>query len=111
VTVSLDVRGEVGGVGSFTGTLQFDPKALGFLAEMPLNDGALRASNPGAGTVKVAAASQTGIARDKLASFRFRVLDPAGLGTFAFQVDEMHEVTRADLRPIVRRGQAPRILK
>jgi hypothetical protein len=110
-TLTLDVPRDVQKIGSYTGTLRFDPVALAFNAEVEQGDGVLRVSNPQTGLIRIAGAGRTGIDPANLTAFTFTVLDPAGLQSLSFDLDELHEVSRADLRLKLRRGQAARILK
>ena len=104
VTLAIDAPGGAAKIGSFTGSLAFDPSVLAFVEEAPLDDGVLRAANPGHGLVRVAGASTSGIASSRLAAFRFVVLDnsrPAGL---RFDIAELHQTTRGDMLPQMMRA-------
>jgi hypothetical protein len=111
VTLALDVRGDTGRIGSYTGRVRYNSAALVFESEVAQSDGALRASNAEGDSIRVAGVSRTGVDPANLAAFRFRVRNPAGLQSLAFEIDELHQTTRDDLKHLVRRGQAPRILK
>lgn len=108
ITLALDLRGDVGKIGSFTGRLRFDPTALVFVGDESPADGTLRASNPGAGEIRVAGASATGVAPGSLMSLRFTVKNAAALGTVEFELDEVHELTRVDGMASLRRSPPPR---
>ncbi|MBC7673110.1 MAG: hypothetical protein H7247_11880 [Polaromonas sp.] len=98
VTLVLDVRGDVGKVGSFTGRLRFNPAALHYEGEVELSDGTLRASNPGAGVVRVAGASTVGVNVARLAVFHFTVINASAPRNVAFELDELHELSRINLQ-------------
>lgn len=106
VTLVLDVRGEVGKIGSFTGRLRFNPAALQYEAEVDLLDGTLRASNPGAGVIRVAGASTSGMNVAKLAAFRFTVKNGAVPQDISFEVEEVHELSRLNLQASLVRSPA-----
>ena len=98
VTLLLDVRGDVGKVGSFTGRLRFNPAALHYEGEVELSDGTLRAANPGAGVVRVAGASTAGVDVARLAVFRFTVTNAHAPQDVVFELDELHELSRVSLQ-------------
>ena len=102
VTLTIDVHGDIGKIGSFTGRLRYDPTALAFDREETLSDGTMRASNPESGSVRVAGASMSGVDVAQLAAFRFKVMDPAALNTLQFDIDEIHELSRANVHALVR---------
>ena len=103
VTLAVDAPAGMAKIGSFTGSLVFDPAVLAFAEELPLGDGVLRAANPTRGLVRVAGASSGGITAARLASFRFVVLDTARSTGLRFDVAELHETTRGDLLPRMQR--------
>ncbi len=103
VTLAVDAPAGLAQIGSFTGSLVFDPAVLAFGEELPMNDGVLRASNAARGVVRVAGASTGGIAAARLASFRFVVLDTARAAGLRFDIVELHEITRGDLLPRLQR--------
>jgi len=107
ITVALDVSG-IGALGSFTGRLHFDPASLGYDSEVAIDDGTMRASNPGNGEIRVAGMSQKGIDVAHLASFRFKVINPAALGGIQFELEEVHEITRANMAQFVRQPASVR---
>lgn len=108
VTVALDVSSTVGKLGSFTGRVHFDPAALVYVGDISLGDGTMRASNRVNDVVRVAGISTTGINVAQLATFRFRVVDPAALERLYFELEEVHELSRGDLLSLVRSPTAPR---
>ena len=107
VTLVLDVRGDVGKIGSFTGRLRYDPAVLTYDGDVALTDGTLRASNPALGEIRVAGASVTGVDVARLAVFRFIVKDASALRDVRFEIDELHELSHADLRASVQGAGAP----
>ena len=111
VTLVLDTRGNVGKIGSFTGRLRFDPSALSYESEVALTDATLRASNPGIGVIRVAGVSTVGVDVTRLAAFRFTVKNAEGLSSVRFDVEELHELTHADLHADVRLSTAPKVLR
>lgn len=104
VTVWLDVRGDVGKIGSFTGRLRYDQAALVYGGEVAISDGTLRASNAGVGAVRLAGASAAGVDRASLAVFMFRVRNAAGIASLQFDLDELHELSRADAHANMQRS-------
>lgn len=104
VTLALDVRGDVGRIGSYTGRLIFDASALAYDSEVTPADATQRASNPGAGVIRVAGAAVNGVDVANLAAFRFKVVSAAALPEVRLELDEVHEITRADLKSLVRRS-------
>ena len=111
VTLAVELRGDVGKIGSFTGRLLYDPARLAFDGEVPRTDGTLRAFNPGSGVIRVAAASQSGLDLLHLAAFRFKAADPAALQTVRLELEEVHEVSRANLTSLVDRATTVRVLR
>ena len=106
LTLALDVRGDVGKIGSFTGRLRFDPAALSYDSDVTLSDGTTRASNPGSGEIRVAGASLNGIDVTQLAAFRFKIANAAAIGTPQFDVEELHELSSTNVSALVRRPGA-----
>jgi len=104
VTVWLDVRGDVGKLGSFTGRLRYDQAAFEYGGEVAITDGTLRAVNPRSGEVRVAGASASGVDRASLALFRFRAKNSSGVPSFQFELDELHELSRTDARVNMQRS-------
>jgi hypothetical protein len=109
VTIALDVGSQVGQLGSFTGRLRFDSLALGYVGEMTLSDGTARASNREGGVVRVAGMSASGIDATHIAAFRFKVVNPAALGAMQFDLEEIHEISHANMASFVRRPEPGRI--
>ena len=106
LTLALDVHGDVGRIGSFTGRLRFDATQLAYDGEVPLTDGTMRASNPGEGVIRIAGASLSGVDVAQLASFRFKVINAAGLSAVQFDIEEVHELSRANVTALVVRSGA-----
>ena len=77
-------------VASFVAHLDYDASALHFMNEIELPD-MMRVVNPLAGQVIVAGASSTGSANGRLFKLRFRVDNPAGLGSLALRVTELND--------------------
>jgi hypothetical protein len=102
VTLVMDVVGDVGGIGSFTGRVTFDPAGLLYDGEVALTDGTMRASNLGDGVIRVAGASMNGVDVSRLAAFRFKVLNRASLDAIQFSLEELHSLTQVDLREQLR---------
>lgn len=111
VTVWIDVRGDVGKIGSFTGRLRYDQTALEYVGEVAINDGTLRAVNAGPGDVRVAGASAAGVDRASLATFRFRVRNASAVPELQFDLDELHELSRADARVNMQRSLGSRTVR
>lgn len=109
VTIALDTQGGVGRVGSFTGRLRFDAAGLRYDGSAPA--AGLLAVNPAAGEVRVAGASANGLDVTRLAELRFTVTNPAALPGVRFEITEMHELSRADLRALLRPAAPPRIVR
>ena len=86
-------------VGSFTMRIRFDTTFLRLEGELPLDDGAMRASNASAGQVRIAGAAQQGFAGGRLAALRFTVLRANAAQALQLVVDEMHTVERAAVTP------------
>ena len=109
VTVALEVSGNVGRLGSFTGRLHFDPAALDYRGEIALGDGTTRATNRVGDVIRVAGISANGVDVARLVTLRFRVLDKAGLQTLRFDLEEVHEVSTTNLLTLVRSPSLSRI--
>jgi hypothetical protein len=86
-------------VGSFTMRIRYDTTYLRLESELPLDDGAMRASNASAGSVRIAGVSQAGFAGGRLAALRFTVLRANAAQALQLVVDEMHTVERAEVKP------------
>ena len=102
VTVALDVSGNVGKLGSFTGRLHFDPASLEYDGEVAVGDGTTRATNRVGDVIRVAGISTSGVNAARLVTFRFTVLDRAALATLRFDLEEVHEVSATNLLSLVR---------
>ncbi|MCX5765861.1 MAG: hypothetical protein NTZ43_01370 [Gemmatimonadetes bacterium] len=111
ITLSLDARGDVGTLGSFTGRFTYDPAVLTFVEEVPLSDGTLRASNPALGSIRFAGAARAGVNIAQLASYRFTVLNANKLAELRFELDEVHDIGRANLATYVRHGDGTTVFK
>ncbi len=86
-------------VGSFTARIRFDSTSLRFDGELPLDDGAMRASNASSGMLRVAGVAQAGFRGGRLAAYRFIVLRANGARTLELTMDELHTVERAVVQP------------
>ena len=109
VTVALDVSGNVGKLGSFTGRLHFDPASLDYSGEVAIGDGTTRATNRVGDVIRVAGISTGGVDVARLVTFRFRVLDKTALATLRFDLEEVHEVSATNLLSLVRSPSLTRI--
>jgi hypothetical protein len=89
--------------------VHYDPAALSYEGEVALNDATLRASNPAVGEIRVAAVSAEGVDVARLAAFRFSVRNPAAVNSVRFELDEVHALSRMDLKSVVS-VSAPRTL-
>ena len=96
--VSVQAIVNQGTVGSYTARINYDPAALRFDGEIPINDKGLRASNPSPGLVRFAGAAATGFTDGRLASYSFVVLRPNSARTLSLVVDEMHMINRLDAK-------------
>jgi hypothetical protein len=102
VTVALDVSGTVGKLGSFTGRLHFDPAGLQYVGEVAVSDGTMRASNRVGDVIRVAGISTAGVNVAQLATVRFKVVNGSALESLHFDLEEVHELSRASLLSLVR---------
>ena len=102
VTLALDVSGNVGKLGSFTGRLHFDPSLLEYAGDVAIADGTMRATNRVGEVIRVAGLSTSGVNATRLVTFRFTVLDKAGLATLRFELEEVHEISATNLLSLVR---------
>lgn len=109
VTVALEVSGNVGKLGSFTGRLHFDQASLDYSGEVAIGDGTTRVSNRVGDVVRVAGISTSGLNPARLATFRFTVLDKAALTTLRFDLEEVHEVSATNLLSLVRAPSLGRV--
>lgn len=109
IVVTLGVRGDraLGKIGSFTARISYDSTALTFLGETALADGGLRAVNPTSGLIRVAGAAASGMDGSTLIALRFSVTDRAALARARVDIEELHEVNRADLRSQLMRPTPP----
>lgn len=81
-------------VASFRVRLGYDDTALSFLDEIAV-PGGMRVVNPQAREIIVAGASAEGSRDGTLFLLRFRVNDPAGLGSLVLAVDELNDARYA----------------
>lgn len=102
VTLALDVSGNVGALGSFTGRVHFNATSLEYLGDVAIGDGTTRAVNPVGDVIRVAGISTSGVNPARLATFRFRVIDKAALETMRFDLEEVHERSATNLLSVVR---------
>ena len=109
VTVALDVSGNVGTLGSFTGRLHFNPASLQYDSEVAIGDGTTRAVNRVGDVIRVAGISTSGVNAARLVTFRFRVIDKAALETMRFELEEVHEVSATNLLSLVRSPSLGRV--
>jgi hypothetical protein len=96
--VWVQANSNQGTVGSYTARINYDPTALRFDGEIPIDDKGLRASNASSGLVRFAGAAATGFTDGRLASYRFAVLQANGARTLSLVVDEMHMISRLDAK-------------
>ena len=108
LTVALDVSGNVGKLGSFTGRLRFDPTQLVYVGDIAIGDGTMRAANQVDNVIRVAGISTSGVDVSRLVTLRFRVLNAAGLGTVRFELEEVHELSSTSLLSLVRASNVSR---
>lgn len=109
VTVALELSGNVGTLGSFTGRLHFNPSSLQYDSEVAIADGTTRAVNHVGDVIRVAGISTSGVDANRLATFRFRVIDKAGLETMRFDLEEVHEISATNLLSLVRSPNTGRL--
>jgi len=102
VTLALDVGGNVGTLGSFTGRVHFNPTSLEYVGEVAIGDGTTRAVNRVDDVIRVAGISTSGVNPARLGTFRFRVIDKAALATMRFDLEEVHELSTTNLLSLVR---------
>ena len=102
VTLALDVGGNVGTLGSFTGRVHFNAASLDYIGEVAIGDGTTRAVNRVDDVIRVAGISTGGVNVARLGTFRFRVNDKAALATMRFDLDEVHELSTTNLLSLVR---------
>ena len=109
VTVALDVSGNVGTLGSFTGRLHFNPSALRYDSELAIGDGTTRAVNHVGDVIRVAGISTSGVNPTRLVTFRFKVIDKAALEAMRFDLEEVHEISTTNLLSLVRSPSLGRV--
>lgn len=109
VTLALDVSGNVGTLGSFTGRVHFNASSLEYLGEVAIGDGTTRAVNRVGDIIRVAGISTSGVNASRLVTFRFRVIDKAALQTMRFDLEEVHELTTTNLLSLVRSPSLGRV--
>ncbi len=89
-------------VGSFTGRLKFDPEALGWVQDEPINDG-LRVTNPNgadAGQIRFAGAAPQGFSDLTIYHGVFQVKKAGYLDRLALDMEELSAATSlGNLRP------------
>ncbi len=98
MVVAVQANSNQGIIGSFTARIKYDSTALRFAGEMPMTDKGLRAVNPLPGLVRFAGASAEGFPDGRLASYKFVALQPNSGKTLSLVVDEMHMITRVDVK-------------
>lgn len=92
VTATLRTGIEALVAGSFGADVRYDPSALRYLGEAPL-DGALRVVNATApGRVRIAGASPDGFTDGRLFAARFVVLRASGTGTLQLEITQLGTV-------------------
>jgi hypothetical protein len=101
LVVSVQTNSNEGIVGSYTARIKYDSSALRFDGEIPISDKGMRAANPTAGLVRFAGAAAEGFPDGRLASYRFVALQPNGAKTLSLVVDELHMITRVDVKSAV----------
>lgn len=104
---TVDVYAQIGTatpglVGSYTARIRYDSTALRYQEEIPIADGAMRATNAASGLVRFAGAATAGVPAGRLAGYRFIVLRSGAMRTMQLVVDEVHTVTRADGASLLR---------
>lgn len=102
VTLALELSGNVGKLGSFTGRLHFNPSSLDYVGEVAIADGATRAVNRTGDVIRVAGISTSGVNAARLVTFRFGVIDKSALETLRFDLEEVHEISTTNLLSLVR---------
>jgi hypothetical protein len=98
LVVSVQTNSNQGIVGSYTARITYDSTALRFDGEIPISDKGMRAVNPTGGLVRFAGAAADGFPDGRLASYRFVALQPNGTKTLSLVVDELHMITRVDVK-------------
>jgi hypothetical protein len=98
LVVSVQTNSNQGIVGSYTARIKYDSTALRFDGEIPIGDKAMRAVNPTGGLVRFAGAAADGFADGRLATYRFVALRSNSAKTLSLVVDELHMITRVDVK-------------
>ena len=101
VTLALDVGGNVGKLGSFTGRVHFNASSLEYIGEVAIGDGTTRAVNRVGEVIRVAGISMSGVNAARLGTFRFRVIVKAALAAMRFDLEEVHELSTTNLLSLV----------
>jgi hypothetical protein len=101
-TVALDVSGTVGKIGSFTGSLRFDATRVVYVGDVAATDGTTRVFNHVTDAIRVAGISTNGVNVAQVAAFRFVARDASALQAMHFDLEEVHELSRASLLSLVR---------
>jgi hypothetical protein len=96
--VSVQTKSNQGIVGSYTARIKYDSTALRFDGEIPAIDKAMRAVNPTSGLVRFAGAAADGFPNGQLATYRFVALRSNSAQTLSLVVDELHMITRVDVK-------------
>jgi hypothetical protein len=82
-------------LGSFRARLVFDSSRIAFLEEVT-TPGMMRVVNPQSGEIVVVGASAGPATDGRLFTLRFRVVDPAGVGSLALRIDELNDAGFTD---------------
>jgi hypothetical protein len=98
LVVSVQTNSNQGIVGSYTARIKYDSTALRFDGEIPIGDKATRAMNPTSGLVRFAGAAADGFPDGRLATYRFVALRSNSAKTLSLVVDELHMITRLDVK-------------
>ena len=98
LVVSVQTNSNQGIVGSYTARIKYDSTALRFDGEIPISDKGMRAVNPTGGLVRFAGAAADGFPDGRLASYRFVALQPNSGKSLSLVVDELHMITRVDVK-------------
>ena len=104
VTARLRTAGD-STAASYTARLQFDSTALRYVSDETISDGAMRASNPQPGLLRVAGAGVNGFTTGALFGARFEVLHLGALQSLHLTFDELHDSAVRDLRATIRVSQ------
>ena len=86
-------------VGSFAGTLHFDPTAFEFVADANPSDGVVAVNLSAPGELSVAGASAQGFATDHLAGATIKVLNTGALSSITITLDELTTETMEARKP------------